>query len=192
MSMSHKIRWSALFWTALGIGALTLAGCATASGGTNGGYNYGGTTATSTTGSQTAVNLNCASGATVCTKQVQLSGQAATVLATTGGMTLYYFKSDTASSSACSGACSRTWPALMASGSNVTGSGLPGTLATLKDANGQQVTYNGHPLYTYAGDRAQTDANGQGIEGKWFAATPNLATLSSSSGSGSSGGYGGY
>src|SRR5215469_8672329 len=94
MSMSHKIHWSALFWTALGIGALTLAGCAGTSGGSNNGYNYGGTTATSTTGSQTAVNLNCASGATVCTKQVNLGGQATTVLATTGGMTLYYFKSD--------------------------------------------------------------------------------------------------
>ena len=39
-----------------------------------------------------------------------------------------------------------------------------------------QVVYNGHPLYEYTGDSAAGQANGEGIMGKWYAATPTLAT----------------
>ena len=46
----------------------------------------------------------------------------------------------------------------------------------LGDANGTQVTYNGHLLYTYAGDSKPGDTNGEGIDGVWFVATPDLAT----------------
>lgn len=165
--------------------ALTLAACDSGSGG--GGYGaYGGAPSNNGSGSNVAVNLKCDSGAAVCTKQVALNGKATAVLATTGGMTLYYFMADTATSSACSGSCAQTWPALTATSSSVTGTGLSGTLATLNDANGQQVTYNGHPLYTYSGDHAQTDANGNGIANKWYAASPTLAAGSNSKG----GGYG--
>lgn len=195
--MSQKTQWRALLWAALGIGALTLAGCAGTSGGSgNGGYNYGGTSATATTANtttapQTAINLNCPSGATVCTKQVSVSGQTKTVLANTSGMTLYYFQLDTSTSSACTGSCAQTWPALTAS-SSANGAGLSGTLTTISDANGQQVTYNGHPLYIYSGDRAQSDANGDGIDGQWHVATPDLAASTSSSGTGAPGGGGGF
>jgi predicted lipoprotein with Yx(FWY)xxD motif len=52
---------------------------------------------------------------------------------------------------------------------------LPGHLTVLNGANGNQVLYNGHPLYTYAKDGDTSDAYGQGIGGKWFVATPGLA-----------------
>jgi len=42
-------------------------------------------------------------------------------------------------------------------------------------ANGNQVLYNGHPLYTYIKDGVAADDYGQGIGEKWFAATSDLA-----------------
>lgn len=181
--MAHLKRFhvSALAGLALA-GALTLAACATTTGGGGGYGGYGGSTTTTT--SSAPVNLSCASGAVVCTKSVSVSGQAKTVLATTQGMTLYYFMPDTATTSACSGSCASLWPALTTTGSSVTGSGFSGTLSTLNDSNGDQVLYNGHPLYTYSGDKSQSDANGEGIGGKWHAAYPGLAASSGSAGYG--------
>ena len=157
---------------------LALAACGTAAGGGA----YGGSTSTNTTSPSTQVNLTCAAGATVCTKSVMVSGQAKTVLATTAGMTLYYFTPDSATTSACASACAQTWPPLTTTGSSVTGSGFSGTLSTLNDANGDQVLYNGHPLYTYASDSAQTDAHGEGVGGKWYVAFPGMPASTSSSG----------
>ena len=162
--------------------ALALAAC---NGSGGGGYNvYGGPPNNSPGGANVAVNLQCGSGATVCAKQVAIGGKATAVLANTSGMTLYFFLADSASSSACSGSCAQTWPALTATGAPIVGTNLSGTLATLSDANGKQVTYNGHPLYTYSGDHAQTDANGNGIASQWYAAYPTLAPASTSKGSG--------
>ena len=31
-----------------------------------------------------------------------------------------------------------------------------------------QVTYEGHPLYTFSGDGAPGEANGQELDGTWF------------------------
>ena len=55
------------------------------------------------------------------------------------------------------------------------------------DANGSQVKYNGHPLYTFSGDTAQGQINGEGLFGMWFVAMPNLPVQGSGS---TSGGYG--
>lgn len=158
--------------------ALGLAGCGAAgTGGAGGAYGGGASTATSTSagGSSSGVNLTCASGATVCTKTVSVGGQSKTVLADTKGMTLYYFTPDSASTVACTGACAQTWPPLSVSTSSVTGTSLTGSLTALNGADGEQAEYNGHPLYRYSGDKSQSDANGEGIGGKWFVATPALA-----------------
>ncbi len=173
------------------VSALALAACGTATTSGSGGA-YGGTSPTNTPGASAQINLTCAPSAIVCTKTVTVSGKTETVLANSAGMTLYYFTPDTATTIACSGACAQTWPPLTASGSGVTGSGLSGTLTTLNGANGKQVEYNGHPLYTYAGDHAQTDANGEGVGGKWFVAVPGLATTGAPAPAASptSGGYG--
>jgi predicted lipoprotein with Yx(FWY)xxD motif len=52
---------------------------------------------------------------------------------------------------------------------------LPGELEAYQNANGNQVVYNDHPLYTFSGDKAPGQTNGQGIGGKWFVATIDLA-----------------
>jgi predicted lipoprotein with Yx(FWY)xxD motif len=92
-------------------------------------------------------------------------------------MTLYYFTADTQMTSACGSGCTGTWPPLLQSGSSQPASvaSLSGKLTAVADTNGQQVQYNGHFLYTYAGDSAAGQTNGEGIDGKWFVATASLS-----------------
>ena len=174
---------------------LALAACGGAGSGSGG--LYGGTGAGSG-GSSTAssgVKLQCASGASVCTKSVTVSGKSQTALADSSGKTLYYFTPDSATSATCTGSCAQLWPPLTASGTP-TGTSLPGALTMISSGNGSQVTYNGHPLYRYSGDQGQSDTKGEGLFGKWYVATTDLAAGSGGSGGGASptntpgGGYG--
>ncbi len=126
------------------------------------------------------------------------------ILVTTKGFTLYRYTPDTATKVACTGSCAAYWPPLVLTGGAVvpTGTGVTG-LGTIKDPNGKlQVTYKGHPLYTYKGDTAPGTTNGQGVLKTWYAVTVSVPRLtaktSRSSGSGAtsttkasgSGGYG--
>ena len=63
------------------------------------------------------------------------------------------------------------------SGAPASASALPGTLSVVTDANGQQVEYNGHMLYTYSGDTAPGQTHGEGIKGSWFVATTTLSSI---------------
>jgi predicted lipoprotein with Yx(FWY)xxD motif len=97
-----------------------------------------------------------------------------TVLVDQNGRTLYLFTNDTGSKSTCSGGCATTWPALTSDGRATTAGNANGTVGTTNSSDGeQQVTYNGHPLYLYSGDKEAGQANGQGIGGVWFAVTAN-------------------
>lgn len=96
------------------------------------------------------------------------------VLVNAQGFTLYLFQADTAAKSACSGACAAVWPPADATGPPVAGSGLTASLlTTLTRADGtKQLEYNGHPLYTYAGDSAAGQTTGEGntsFGAGWFA-----------------------
>ena len=86
-------------------------------------------------------------------------------------MTLYYRTSDTPTS-VCSAGCAAVWPPLLlASGTPSSSGSLPGTLAVLADANGNQVTYNGHPLYRFKLDKKAGQTAGEGQDafgGKWY------------------------
>jgi predicted lipoprotein with Yx(FWY)xxD motif len=119
------------------------------------------------------------SAAIIKTSSATVSGQSVTILTNTKGMTLYYFKPDTATTSACTGSCAGFWPPLVStsSGSPASASALPGTLSVVTDANGQQVEYNGHMLYTYSGDTAPGQTHGEGIKGSWFVATTTLSSI---------------
>src|SRR5260221_14485361 len=140
------------------LGVLALAGC--------GGYG----------GSSSSGRSSASGPAQIKTATATVKGQSTTILTNSQGRTLYYRTTDTASASTCTGGCASTWPPLLTSGSPVAASSLPGTLNSLSDANGIQVTYNGHLLYTYSGDSKPGDTNGEGIGGGWFVATPDLAT----------------
>jgi predicted lipoprotein with Yx(FWY)xxD motif len=85
-----------------------------------------------------------------------------TVLTNAKGFTLYSFAPDTASSSKCYGACAAYWPPV--TGTSAAGHGLPGKTATITRTGGaRQLTYNGHPLYTYIGDTAPGQAHGNNL-----------------------------
>src|SRR6476469_10521178 len=70
------------------------------------------------------------------------------------GHTLYLFEKDHHGKSACSGACAQNWPPLTVKGKPKAGTGLKASrLGTTKRTNGKtQVTYGGHPLYTFVVD----------------------------------------
>lgn len=96
-----------------------------------------------------------------------------TVLTNTGGYTLYWFAPDTPNTSVCNGTCAAYWPPTI--GSQAAGSGVTGTLGTIKRSDGSiEATYNGHPLYTYVGDSAPGQNTGNNINlngGLWHEMT---------------------
>lgn len=91
------------------------------------------------------------------------------------GRALYLFTQDTQNSGAstCSGDCLANWPAVIASGTPTAGEGVESAmLGTItRDDGTTQVTYNGWPLYYYAGDAAPGDITGQGVNDVWFLVT---------------------
>jgi len=92
------------------------------------------------------------------------------VLASSGGLTLYYYTEDKPGSgkSVCTAGCATAWPPLAAPVRAPAGVRLPGPLGTItRSGDGAQVTINGYPIYTYAGDKAPGQATGNGIEGAW-------------------------
>jgi predicted lipoprotein with Yx(FWY)xxD motif len=131
----------------------------------------GGTTVSGTAGSPAA-----SSTALIHTASLKVGDKTQTVLKNAKGLTLYYFMPDTSTKIACTGGCASNWPPLLAtSGTPSSNPALPGQLTVLNGANGNQVLYNGHPLYTYVKDGDAADAYGQGVGGKWFVATSDLA-----------------
>jgi predicted lipoprotein with Yx(FWY)xxD motif len=109
------------------------------------------------------------------TATATLHGKSVQILTNAQGLTLYYRTSDTASS-VCSGSCATAWPPLLSTSVPASATSLPGKLTLLTDTNGSQLEYNGHPLYTFSGDNAAGQMNGEGIGGVWFVVTTDLAT----------------
>jgi predicted lipoprotein with Yx(FWY)xxD motif len=133
------------------------------------------------------------------------NGQAATVgVSSTGlgqilvdsqGHTLYLFKADQGSKSACTGACAGAWPPLVVTGKPTVGSGVNASLVgtSTRPEGKTQVTYNGHPLYLFAQDQKAGETNGQGVSAfgaAWFALDSAGNQVSGSSSSTGSGGGG--
>jgi predicted lipoprotein with Yx(FWY)xxD motif len=115
------------------------------------------------------------------TASMKVGDKTETVLKNGKELTLYYFTPDTPTTIACTGSCASSWPPLLAtSGTPSSNPALPGKLSVLSGPNGNQVLYNGHPLYTYMKDEHARDAYGEGIGGKWFVATPSLSAAAAS------------
>ena len=116
------------------------------------------------------------------------------ILVDASGRTLYLFKADSATMSACTGACATAWPPLLANGTPTAGTGLTASkLGTITRSGGtRQVTYNGHPLYLFIKDTKPGQTTGQGVTAfgaAWFAVSPagnQISTGSKGHGSASS------
>ncbi len=118
--------------------------------------------------------------ATVSTKTTKLG----TILVDAKGMTLYLWVADTATKSVCSGQCAKFWPPLLTKGAPTASGGTQaGQLGTsARDDGTTQVTYAGHPLYTFLEDKAPGDDLGQGSDGfgaKWWVLAPDGKAISS-------------
>jgi len=117
----------------------------------------------------------------------------ATVLTSSRGFTLYSFAPDTSTKSNCNGTCAQNWPPVTGP---VTAAGVTGTFGTIKRSDGSvQATFDGHPLYTFAGDTAPGQNKGNGLNvagGLWHEITTSGSAPAGSSSSGSGGGGSGY
>ncbi len=140
--------------------ALAVAGC----GGSYGGQqtaSYGAPSPTAPTESSGAASVGLA------------SSKLGKILVDAQGRTLYLWEADTGTASTCSGACASAWPPLTTEGQPVAGAGVSAAeLGTTKRQDGTtEVTYNGHPLYTFSGDSVPGQTAGQGSDGfgaEWY------------------------
>jgi predicted lipoprotein with Yx(FWY)xxD motif len=157
------------------VGAGVLAGCG---GGGSSSSGAGSTAATkTTTGSESIPVPKPPPNAEEGTVFVSLSSAAGLgqVLVDAQGHTLYAFSKDSGERSACTGRCAKAWPPLLVAHgepepSNGAGASRLGTI-TLPGGK-RQVTYAGHPLYSFIGDKQPGQANGNGSSafgGTWTA-----------------------
>jgi predicted lipoprotein with Yx(FWY)xxD motif len=124
-----------------------------------------------------ASSSSMGSSNTGATIRVSDNGKLGKILVDSKGRTVYLFKKDTGSKSTCSGACAFDWPPVTTTGKPTAGTGATASmLGTTRRSDGApQVTYNGHPLYLYIGDRNTGDANGQSVNAfgaEWYVLTP--------------------
>jgi predicted lipoprotein with Yx(FWY)xxD motif len=123
-----------------------------------------------------------------------------TIIVNSSSITLYMLTADSPSKSVCNGGCLSIWPPVAYSSTIKVQSPLKQSLVgEITRSNGsKQLTYNGHPLYTYSGDSNSGQYNGQRLSfpagsssptGHWYVIGVNGSPITSSSTSGNSGGY---
>ena len=159
--------------------ALVATGCGGGDSTSSGGA-YGGK---SGSGGETGQPASSKSNASIAVVSAAKVGDLGMVLVDSDSRTLYYFEKDqhgryVATKSACYGACAEAWPPLLTGGEPEAEDGPSSTkLGMLKRKDGTlQVTYFGHPLYTYVGDEKPGEANGNDIDqfgAEWYALQPN-------------------
>ena len=152
---------------------LAIAGCGSSSGSSGGGMYGGGgeSTAAKETGSP-------AGAGTVAIVAVGNSPELGQILVDSKGFTLYDFHKDKGTTSACYGGCAKVWPPLLSEGAPKPSKGaMASKLGTTKRTDGtEQVTYAGHPLYTYVADKKPGDATGNDFSSfgaQWYALKAN-------------------
>ena len=158
--------------------ALAAAGCGSSSDSTGGAYGGTGSTATeeSTTSEGSAATKPPGGGLTVVT--VNTVPKLGKVVVNSKGLTLYDFHKDKGTTSSCYGGCAAVWPPLTTEGKPMGQMGVPTSkLGITKRKDGTtQVTFAGHPLYTYVEDSKPGEANGNDFSsfgGEWYALQPN-------------------
>ena len=142
---------------------LLAAACGSAAGSTAAGPAAGGTPASSASGTATVIESH--------------AGSAGPFLTNSSGRAVYLWAADSMNKSTCSGACAGAWPPVTAQGHVTAADGAKtADLGTITRSDGsKQVTYDGHPLYYFAGDSGPGQTNGQGSDSfgaKWWLVAP--------------------
>jgi predicted lipoprotein with Yx(FWY)xxD motif len=127
---------------------------------------------------QGAANAGAPSVTKPATKVHVATVKVGKILVTAKGMTIYAFAHDLKGKSRCTGVCLQYWPAVPASQAPKPKTpGITAKFGTFKRSNGfKQLTINGWPAYTYAGDKAKGQIHGQGVNaagGYWWVVSPN-------------------
>jgi predicted lipoprotein with Yx(FWY)xxD motif len=135
------------------MGLLALAGCGSSTGGAG------------SAGSSSASS----GGGTANTVLSTADGPLGQITVAADGRTVYVFDEDTAGTSTCTGSCAALWPAVQADTDDPAVDGVTADVGTItRDDGTMQVTLDGMPLYTYAGDSDAGDVTGQGVGGVWW------------------------
>ena len=164
--------WTIRAYALLGVAAaLAIAGCGGSDDSTGGLYGGKGGTGTSTAAAEKPTP-GAEAGAAVLT--VASAPKVGRVLVDAEGFTVYDFHKDKGTKSSCYGGCAKVWPPVITVGAPQTGEGASSSkLGTTKREDGTvQVTYAGHPLYTYTADKKPGEANGNDIDSfgaEWYA-----------------------
>lgn len=159
------------------IAMLAIAGCGSSSNDSSGsgsGGAYGG-------GEETAskpASTKTSGGGTVAVITSASAPKLGRIIVDSKGFTLYDFHKDKGTTSACYGGCAAVWPPLLTEGNPKAGEGaMASKLGTTKRKDGTvQVTYAGHPLYTYEADTKPGDTTGNDISSfgaEWYALQPS-------------------
>lgn len=156
----------------LAVLAIAAAGCGSDSNGSGGAYGGKGGSGNPASGPESSAE---AAAGIVSAASV---GELGEILVDSEGLTLYDFHKDKGTTSSCYGACAAAWPPLLTEGDpQAQGAADRGMLGTTERKDGTvQVTYAGHPLYTYAGDKQPGEANGNDVDqfgAEWYALQPN-------------------
>jgi predicted lipoprotein with Yx(FWY)xxD motif len=110
-------------------------------------------------------------GAFLHTGVATINGTKVNVLMTNKGFAVYYYRADPMLKATCTGQCAHDWPpilapqGMMAVSSSMT---LPRQLSVHQTANGAQVFYDSHALYTYAADMQPGTATGRAQDMLWY------------------------
>ncbi len=124
-------------------------------------------------------NLSTAHSSRTATVQLRHTNLGS-ILVSSSGRTLYEFTRDLAKKNSCAAisGCSAVWPSLKTSGRPTAGPGIKASL--LSTTSGNQVTYAGHPLYTYSGDSGPGKTSYVGAKafgGTWYAISASGGTV---------------
>lgn len=155
--------------------ALAVAGCGSSNdnSGSNSGGVYGGGESTSKPSSAAA-----SEGGAVAVITSASATKVGRVLVDSKGFTVYDFHKDKGGRSSCYSACAKGWPPVLTTGKPQTGEGaMSSKLGTVERTDGtMQVTYAGHPLYTFVEDKKPGEANGNDVSAfgaEWYALRPS-------------------
>ena len=112
------------------------------------------------------------------------------ILVDGNGKTLYLFEADTSAQSTCTGGCAQAWPPVTTNGAPKGAGGASASLlgTTARSDGTTQVTFGGHPLYSFTGDTKPGDTNGEGstaFGAGWDVLTPTGEKIEKSASSGS-------
>jgi predicted lipoprotein with Yx(FWY)xxD motif len=172
----------------LAVSALLIAACGSSSSSSS-------TAAAPAAASPTTASTTAAAATTSGVMIATANAHGQTYLTGASGRAIYLWVADKGDTSSCSGACAQAWPPVTTTGKPTAGSGVTASdLGTTKRSDGtEEVTYKGHPLYYFVGDKSAGQTTGQGSDSFgakwWLVATSGSAitTGGSSSGGASSG-----